>query len=60
MARKVFWLVDSNPLKTDYSESNVRVNIDMKGFVKALESKYEIVGVYFEKYKVGFVLREKQ
>ena len=60
MARKVFWLKDANLLKTDYSESNVRVNIDMKGFVASMESRYEIVGIYFEKYKVGFILREKQ
>lgn len=60
MARKVFWFENSNKVKTAYSESNVRVNIDMKGFVMSLESRYEIVGVYFEKYKVGFMMREKQ
>ena len=47
-------------INTEYSESNVRVNIDMKSFVSALEFKYEVVGVWFEKYKVGFMLREKQ
>jgi len=60
MGKKVFWLKDANLLKADYSESNVRVNIDMKSFVTSIESRYEIVGIYFEKYKVGFILREKQ
>ena len=60
MARKVFWFENSGRVKTAYSESNVRVNMDMTSFVGALEFKYEIVGVWFEKYKVGFMLREKQ
>ena len=60
MARKIYMFENAGRINTEYSESNVRVNMDMKSFVSALEFKYEIVGVWFEKYKVGFMLREKQ
>jgi len=60
MARKVYMFQNAGMINTEYSESNIRVNMDMKSFVSALEFKYEIVGVWFEKYKVGFMLREKQ
>ena len=60
MARKIYMFENAGKIDTAYSESNVRVNMDMTSFVGALEFKYEIVGVWFEKYKVGFMLREKQ
>ena len=59
MARKEFYFENAGRVDTDHLESNVTVNMNMIDFVKALEFKYELVGVYFEKYKVGFLMREK-
>lgn len=59
MARKVFYFENAGRVDTDRLESNVTVNMNMIDFVNALEFKYEIVGVWFEKYKVGFLMREK-
>jgi len=60
MPKKIFWIENSGRIKASFSESSVRVNVDVKSFVSTLESEYEIVGVYFEKYRIGFMLREKQ
>lgn len=59
MARKAFYFENAGKVDTDHLESNVTVNMNMIDFVNALEFKYELVGIYFEKYKVGFLMREK-